>query len=202
MGVPRTQADQREAHCLDQSQTQKIINFKKDIDEEIKDLKDNLESRMDRQDQRIKDLIDVIHDMNKGLERRIATAIITTLVKEKAKVQELTHGRTYSASEAPLADEDGRLPFRPITQSGGPLNRLHHIEVTVQHMVSVLDSIADHLQKDPTARHLFIDDDEKSEASTIIENQHMQSIRTAQEEQEPNYTDVPMQMMREYGGTK
>jgi hypothetical protein len=69
-------------------------------------------------------------------------------------------------------------------------------------MVSVLDSIADQLQKDPTARHLFIDDDEKSEASTIIENQHMQSIRTAQEEQEPNYTDVPMQMMREYGGTK
>jgi hypothetical protein len=32
----------------------KKINFKKDIDEEIKELKDNLESRMDRQDQRMK----------------------------------------------------------------------------------------------------------------------------------------------------
>jgi hypothetical protein len=181
----------------------KIINFKKDIDDEIKELKENLESRMNRQDQRIKDLIDVIHDMNKGLERRIASAVITTLVKEKEKVQELTHGRNYNASEAPLADENGRLPFGPIAQSGGPLDRLHHVEVTVQHMVSVLDSIADHLQVDPTARHLFVDDDEKSEASTIIENQQEQPTRTEQqEEQEPTDNDVKMQMIREYGGIK
>jgi hypothetical protein len=181
----------------------KIINFKKDIDDKIKELKENLESRMTRQDQRIKDLIDVIHDMNKGLERRIASAVITTLVKEKAKVQELTHGRIHNASEASLADENWRLPFGPIAQSGGPLDLLHHVEVSVQHMVSVLDLIADHLQIDPTARHLFVDGDEKSEASTIIENQQEQPTRTEQqEEQEPTDNDVKMQMIREYGGIK
>jgi hypothetical protein len=97
----------------------KMLNFKKDIDFEINELKTNLENRMDRQDQRIKDLIDVIHDMNKDLENQMASAVITTLVQEKARVQEITHGRTYSASEAPLANEENRLPFGPIAQSGG-----------------------------------------------------------------------------------
>jgi hypothetical protein len=107
---------------------------------------------MDRQDQRIKDLIDLIHDMNKDLENRMASAVIITLVREKAKVQEITHGRTYSISEAPLANEENRLPFGPIAQSGGPLDRLHHVEVTIQHMVSVLDSIEDIRMNGPTSR--------------------------------------------------
>jgi hypothetical protein len=182
----------------------KMMNFKKDIDFEINELKTNLENRMDRQDQRIKDLIDVIHDMNKDLENQMASAVITTLVREKAKVQEITHGRTYSASEAPLAIEENILPFGPIAQSGGPLDRLHHVEITVQHMVSVLDSIAEHLQKDPAARHLFQDEeDDKSETSTIIANQQMHTARMEQEDDQTSIdNDVPMQMIKDYGGIK
>jgi hypothetical protein len=125
------------------------------------------------------------------------------LVKEKAKVQELTHGRMHSVSEAPLADETGRLPFGPIAQSGGPLDRLHHVEVTVQHMANVLDSIADHLQKDPTARYLFNDNEDQSETATIIEYQQMQTTRTEQDDDsiEPD-NDESMQMIKDSSGVK
>jgi flagellar hook-associated protein FlgK len=129
----------------------KIQSFKKDIDNEIQGLKTNLENRMNKQDQRISEMIDLIHNLNKDIEDRMASAVITALVREKDKVQELMHGRTYSISEAPLGDENGRLPYGPIAQSGGPLHRLHHVEVTVQHMVNVLDTIAEHLQKDASA---------------------------------------------------
>jgi hypothetical protein len=100
----------------------------------------------------------MMHAMNKDMETRMAQAVIMALVKEKTKVEELTHGRTYDPSEAPLADENGILPFGAKSQLGGPLHRLHHVKVTVQHMASVLDTIADHLEKDPAARHLFHDD--------------------------------------------
>lgn len=182
----------------------KIQNFKKDIDNEIQTLKSTLENRMDQQDKRISEMIDLIHTLNKDIEDRMASAVIMALVREKNKVQELTHGRTYSVAEAPLADENGRLPGGAIAQSGGPLHRLHHVEVTVQHMASVLDTIAEHLQKDPSARHLFLDDDDKSETPTILDDQPLNTnnadiIDLAQEEHD---TDVPMQMIREYGGVK
>jgi hypothetical protein len=183
----------------------KIQNFKKDIDAEIQELKNNLKNRMDKQDQRIQEMIDVIHSMNKDLEHRMASAVITTLVREKAKVQEFTHGRTFSVAEAPLADENGRLPYGPIAQSGGPLDRLHHVEVTVQHMAAVLDTIADHLQLDPMARHFFRDDsDEKSETSTIIENRSLANTNAGQTEAQDNTfdNDVPMQMIRDFGGVQ
>jgi hypothetical protein len=181
----------------------KIQSFKIDIDNEIQELKTNLENRMDKQDQRIAEMIDLIHTMNKDIEDRMASAVITALVREKNKVQELTHGRIYDVAEAPLADESGRLPCGALAQSGGPLHRLHHVEVTVQHMVSVLDTIADHLQKDPSARHLFLDDDEKSETPTIIENQPTQAnIREVATTQEHHDKDVAMQMIQEYGGVK
>jgi hypothetical protein len=133
----------------------------------------------------------------------MASAVIMALVREKEKVQEITHGRIYSVEEAPLADENGRLPYGPIAQSGGPLHRLHHVEVTVQHMATVLDTIAGHLQKDPAARHLFLDYDKKSETPTIIETRTKQTTEMNIEvEQDSDDTDVPMQMIREFGGTK
>jgi hypothetical protein len=71
-------------------------------------------------------------------------------------------------------------------------------------MASVLDTIAEHLQQDPAARHLFLDDeDEKSETPTIIENQPRQTNTTATYAAQDEYdNDVPMQMIREYGGIK
>jgi hypothetical protein len=181
----------------------KIQNFKKDIDNEIHKLKTNLERRMDNQDKRISEMIDLIHTMNNDIESCMASAVIMALVRQKEKVQEITHGRVYSVEEAPLADENGRLPYGPIAQSGGPLHRLHHVEVTVQHMATVLDTIAEHLQEDPAARHLFLDDDDKSETPTIIETGTKQTTETnVKVAQESDDTDVPMQMIREFGGTK
>jgi hypothetical protein len=42
----------------------------------------------------------------------MAHAVLAALVKEKDKVQELTHGRIYDVSKAPLADDKGNLPYR------------------------------------------------------------------------------------------
>jgi hypothetical protein len=79
--------------------------------------------------------------------------VLAALSKEKEKVQEITHGAAYDASHALLADEDGNLPYGGKVQLGGPLDRLHHVEVTVQQMANALDTIADHLiQKDPSAK--------------------------------------------------
>jgi hypothetical protein len=174
----------------------KVQNFKKDIDAEIRELKGRLENRMDQQDQRISELLQMMHTMNNNLENKIAQAVIIALVKEKAKVQELTHGRVYNPSEAPLADENGILPFGAKAQSGGPLDRLHHVEVTVQHMASVLDTIADHLQHDPAARHLFHEED--SETSTILENEQNQHNGAETHEQRLLDDDVAMMTNQEY----
>jgi hypothetical protein len=81
--------------------------------------------------------------------------VLAALSKEKEKVQELTHGKVYHASEAPLADDAGNLPYGGKVQLGGPLDRLHHVEVTIVQMSNALDSILEHLQKDPTAKYLF-----------------------------------------------
>jgi hypothetical protein len=63
-------------------------------------------------------------------------------------------------------------------------------------MVSMLDTIVDHLQKDPSARHLFLDDDEKSETPTIIENRPTQAnIAEVATTQEHYDKDVAMQMI-------
>jgi hypothetical protein len=149
----------------------KINSTSKDIDAEIASLKTNLEQRMDKQDARISELIDIIHEMNQNVEERMKTAILHTLAYEKSKIEEITHGQNYAPSDAPLADENGMLPCGAKAISGGPLDRLHHVEITIQHMADVLDTLVDHLSKDPSARHLFNEDDEKSETPTIIVDQ-------------------------------
>jgi hypothetical protein len=123
----------------------KIINIKKEFEQEIQELNNKLEQRLTKQDEQLSEIRQSITSMNEDMEIRMAQAVILALVKEKNKVQELTHGQVYDKSLAPLADENGRLPGGAIVQAGGPLDRLHHVEVTVQHMSSVLDAIADHL---------------------------------------------------------
>jgi hypothetical protein len=178
-----------------------MLNLKKDIDVEIRDMKGKLENRMDQQDQRISELLQLKHTMNNNLENKMAQAVILALVKEKTKVQELTHGRVYEPSEAPLADANGILPFGAKAQSGGPLDRLHHVEVTVQHMASVLDNIADHLQKDTAARHLF-NEDENSETSTILETDQTHCRNEVINKQRISNEDVEMTTPREHGGIR
>jgi hypothetical protein len=101
------------------------------------------------------------------METRVTRPIITApLMREKQQVQELTHGAIYDVSQAPLADENGRLPFGIKDQAGGPLDRLHHVEVTVQQMATALDNIAEHLMRDPSAKYLFED------ATIIIDDEN------------------------------
>jgi hypothetical protein len=168
----------------------KILNIKKDFETEIKSIKSDMEQRFIKQEQQLQEIQKSINKNNADMEARIAQAVITAMIKEKSKVQELTHGRTYEVNEAPLADENGRLPYGPTAQSGGPLDRLHHVEVTVNQMSIVLDTIAAHLQQDPAAKHLFKDD---SEDSTILENS----------DNDENNTDNDITMMlREHSGAK
>jgi hypothetical protein len=180
----------------------KIQNFKKDIDMEIQELKGSLAKQMDQQDQRISEILQMMRAMNSNMETRIAQAVILAMVKEKSKVQEFTHGRIYDPLEAPLADEKGILPFGEKVESSGPLHRLHHVEVTVQHMAAVLDTIAEHLQQQQAARYLFHDDD-GSETPTILELGQSETNRDIEnEEKQHTDQDVPMTMLREYGGIK
>jgi hypothetical protein len=123
---------------------------------------------MEKQEEQMSEIVKVIKTMNEDFEQRMIHVVLAALSKEKEKVQEITHGKVYHASEAPLADDSGNLPYGGKVQLGGPLDRLHHVEVTVQQMASALDTILEHIQKDPTAKYLFADDD--SETSTIIEN--------------------------------
>jgi hypothetical protein len=169
-------------------------SLKKDIDAEIAELKSNLKDRMDNQDKRISELIKVIQTMNRDIKNRMTNAILHTLAYEKAKVEEITHGRNYTPADAPLADENGILPCGAKAMAGGPLDRLHHVEITVQHMAAVLDTIAEHLQKDPTARHLFDDDDDDgSETPMVIIDQ---------QRDKNSDNDVTMQTTRELSGIK
>jgi hypothetical protein len=176
-------------------------SFKKDIDAKLKEIKSSLETRMNKQEAQMAEIIDIIHTMNKNMERRVAQAVLETLIREKVKVQELTHGQVYDASHAPLADENGILPFGAKAQSGGPLDRLHHVEVTVQHMASVLDSIADHLEKDPSARHLLYNDDESETPTTIITSPNNQSETNNNNNGNSTAEDAEM-TNRDYGGVK
>jgi hypothetical protein len=149
------------------------------------------------------EIIQVIKAMNDDFEKRMVHVVLAALSKEKEKVQELTHGKVYHASEAPLADAEGNLPYGGKVQLGGPLDRLHHVEVTVQQMANALDAILEHIQKDPTAKHLFQDDE--SETSTIIENpppnfQSEDQANDNKSSQRPDQ-DVPM-TIKEQSGTK
>jgi hypothetical protein len=154
---------------------------------------------MERQEEQMSEIVQVIKSMNADFEKRMMHVVFAALSREKEKVQELTHGRVYPAAEAPLADEDGNLPFGGKVQLGGPLDRLHHVEVTVQQMVSALDTILDHIQKDPTAKHLFHDDD--SETSTIIENNLQHDPNDGQACYPAHEEDTQMHT-REYSGSK
>jgi hypothetical protein len=80
------------------------------------------------------------------------------------------------------------------------------VEVTVQQMANALDTIAAHLiQKDPSAKKLFItDDDSASDSNQTLEEE----INFTSKEQEEKYlmhyhdNDVPMKMVKEFSGTK
>jgi hypothetical protein len=109
-----------------------IQSVKKDIDAKLKEIKSSLENQMNKQEEQMSEIINIIHTMNKNMERCMAHAVLETLFKEKSKVQELTHRQVYNASHAPLADENGIMPFGAKAQAGGPLDGLHHVEVTVQ----------------------------------------------------------------------
>jgi hypothetical protein len=180
----------------------KIQNLRKDLDAEIKEIKYSLESRMQKQEEQMSEVIQVIKTMNENIEQRMAHAVITALVKEKKKVEELTHGRTSDITEAPLADAEGNLPFGGKVQSGGPLHRLHHVEITLQQMSTALDAILSHMQKDPTAQYLFKDEDDESETVTILETDPVQTRTASGEVQQFIDNDVPMTTIKEYSGTK
>jgi hypothetical protein len=185
------------------SSNQPSIN---DIDTELKELKVEMENRLSKQEQQMSEIVQVIKQMNENIEQRMAHAVLAVLVKEREQIQELTHGKVYDASHAPLADKEGNLPYGGKVQLGGPLDRLHHVEVTVQQMANVLDTIADHIiQKDPSAKKLFVTDDDSENAS--IQNSE-EEIEFQTKEQENEYlmhhyeNDVPMQMIRDFSGTK
>jgi hypothetical protein len=176
----------------------------KDIDAELQKIKDSLENRMQKQEEQMSEIVQVIKAMNDDFEKRMMHVVYAALSKEKEKVQELTHGRVFHASEAPLADAAGNLPYGGKVQQGGPLDRLHHVEVTMMQMASALDTIIEHIQeKDPTAKNLFNDED--SETSTIIENPppNMQSaqIINVDSDEKSDSNDVQMEM-KEHSGTK
>jgi hypothetical protein len=157
---------------------------------------------MQKQEEQMSEIIQVIKAMNDDFEKRMVHVVLAALSKEKEKVQELTHGRVFHASDAPLADDAGNLPYGGKVQLGGPLDRLHHVEVTIVQMSNALDSILEHLQKDPTAKYLFKDED--SETPTIIENpitampqQQVNNTRAS----ENHYDDTEM-IIKDQSGTK
>jgi hypothetical protein len=174
----------------------KIQSLKKEIEYDMKEIKNSLKRRIKQQEQQMSELTRIIKTMNEDMEQRMAYAVLAAIIKEKEKVQELTHGRSYPASEAPLADKDGNLPYGGKVQLGGPLHRLHHVEVALQPMSTALDAILLHLQKDPTAKYLFKGDD-NSETSTIIENQHRAANNTTN--QHSNDIEMPL---RDFSGAK
>jgi hypothetical protein len=205
------QGDKKDSRTTESSLARSVQNASNrvpdtNIDDEIKAIREEMDSRLSKQERQMSEIVQVIKQMNEDIEQRMAHAILAVLVKEKEKIQEITHGQVHDASHAPLADKDGNLPYGGKVQLGGPLDRLHHVEVTVQQMANALDTIADHLiQKDPSAKKLFITDDDS-------ENSNQESEETTPEfetkEQEEAYlmhhynNDVPMKMVREYSGTK
>jgi hypothetical protein len=182
----------------------KIQTIKRDIDAELKELKENLEDRMAKQEEQMSEIVQVIKQMNENIEQRMAHAVLAALIEEKEKVQELTHGQANDASMAPLADENGNLPFYSgKVQLGGPLHWLHHVKVTVQKMAGVIDMIADHIvQKDPTAKQIFFTD-EDSDSSKPPAIKSMDPTPTEEEDLHQSIdSNVPMNMIREYSGAK
>jgi hypothetical protein len=157
---------------------------------------------MEKQEEQMSEIVQVIKTMNEDFEQRMIHVVLAALSKEKEKVQELTHGRVHHASEAPLPDDEGNLPYGRKVQLGGPLDRLHHVEVTVQQMSTALDAILEHIQKDPTAKYLFQDDD--SETSTIIKNPlPITQTEQANNNETPTKSGNDVQMtIKEHSGTK
>jgi hypothetical protein len=69
-------------------------------------------------------------------------------------------------------------------------------------MVSALDTILDHIQKDPPTKHLFHDND--SETSTIIENPlpNTQPNQDDSTKSAPTTDNVAQMTIKEHSGTK
>jgi hypothetical protein len=178
-----------------------------DIDSELKKLKDNMESRMQQQDDRISEIIHVMKSLNEDFEKRMTHVVLAALSREKEQVQEITLGTIYDKSHAPLADEQGNLPYGGKVQLGGPLDRLHHVEVTIQQMANALDTIADYMiQKDPSARKkLFVtDDDSDDDSDGLPPTEKLEYARKEDDDYLNKFidNDVPMKMIREVSGQK
>jgi hypothetical protein len=177
-----------------------------DIDSEIKTLKDNMDSRMQQQDNQISEIIHVMKSLNEDFEKRMTHVVIAALSREKEKVQEITLGAIYDKSHAPLADEQGNLPYGGKVQLGGPLDRLHHVEVTIQQMASVLDTLADHMmQKDSSVKKLFVTEDDSDEDSDGLPPAENLEYASKEDDEYLNKfidNDVPMKMIREISGQK
>jgi hypothetical protein len=100
----------------------KLTNIKRDVDSKIKEIKTDMEQRFHRQEKQIREIQEIILKNTEEMESRIATAVITDLMRERRNVEELIHGTNYNPKQAPLADETGKLPFGVQARAGGPLN--------------------------------------------------------------------------------
>jgi hypothetical protein len=166
-----------------------------------------MESRMQQQDDRISEIIHVMKSLNEDFEKRMTHVVLAALSREKEQVQEITLGTIYDKSHAPLADEQGNLPYGGKVQLGGPLDRLHHVEVTIQQMANALDTIADYMiQKDPSARKkLFVtDDDSDDDSDGLPPTEKLEYARKEDDDYLNKFidNDVPMKMIREVSGQK
>jgi hypothetical protein len=85
-------------------------------------MKLDIEKWFARHEKYIQEIQDVMLKNAEDMETRIASAVITALMRERRQVEELTHGTTYDPKQAPLADENGKLPFGVQARSGGPLD--------------------------------------------------------------------------------
>jgi wobble nucleotide-excising tRNase len=72
----------------------KIQSLKKEIEHDMKEIKNSLERRIEQQEQQMSELTRIIKAMNEDMEQRMAYAVLAAIIKEKEKVQELTHGRS------------------------------------------------------------------------------------------------------------
>jgi hypothetical protein len=164
----------------------KFTNFKKDLDSEIKAIRSDMEQQMNRQEKQLQALQQSIDAHSRNMEERVAMAVIKAMFKERQKVEEITMGPATLTQSAPLADESGRLPCGATVKAGGPLDRLHHVEITVLHMANILDDIATHLQMQTNASNLFSEEAIQNSMDTTLQ-------------QESKADDM---ITREYGGKR
>jgi hypothetical protein len=70
----------------------KISSTPTNLDSELKALKNNFERRMDKQEEQMSEIMQVIKTMNEDFKQQMIHVVLAALSKEKEKVQEITHG--------------------------------------------------------------------------------------------------------------